>query len=136
MNQLNINDEHSPSTAPLILVVDDEDIIRKSSKIMLERCNYRAITAADGREAVELYQKNAAEIRLIILDLAMPGITGEETAADILKINPEALIVLTSGYEDEPPEPEPNQAKVAGFLRKPYGMNTLQHTVETILKQK
>ena len=81
-----------------ILLVDDETTILDIGVNILEQFGYSTLTARSGEEAVELYRTRGKEIGLVILDLGMPGMGGEQCLQEILKINPEAKVVIASGY--------------------------------------
>ena len=71
-----------------VLVVDDEQIVRRSAKAMLERYGYSVVVAENGKEAVELYRVLADKIDLVLLDMTMPMMGGEETFRQLKTIRP------------------------------------------------
>jgi CheY-like chemotaxis protein len=82
----------------MILVVDDELAIREYLESFLLTLGYKVVLAANGREAVRMFDENSAEIRLVILDVILPVVNGWEAACTIRQINADAKIVFTSGY--------------------------------------
>jgi two-component system cell cycle sensor histidine kinase/response regulator CckA len=81
-----------------ILVVDDDEMIRDLAVEMLSHCGYTVITAPDGETAIELFRKQNRRIALVILDLIMPGMDGKRCLSELLRFNPEAKIIIASGY--------------------------------------
>ncbi len=88
----------SPSTH--ILVIDDDPDVRDALADLLEIGGYDALTAADGLAGMELYRQHRDEIGLVMLDLRMPGMRGEETLAGLRKIDPDSRILIMSGYDE------------------------------------
>ena len=84
-----------------ILLAEDSETVRKSIKNILEEFNYKAIEAVDGEDAVEKFMEHKDKIKLLILDVIMPGKNGKETLEEIRKIAPEIKAIFTSGYTAE-----------------------------------
>jgi CheY-like chemotaxis protein len=110
-----------------ILLVDDEEMIRGVGQQILEIHGYSVLTAADGREAIELYLRHRAGIDLVILDLTMPRMSGTEVLTRIRNINPDAKVILSSGYH------RGEVYRAAAFLPKPYRADTLTRIVREVL---
>jgi CheY-like chemotaxis protein len=83
-----------------ILVIDDEEVVRSTVAAALRRLGYNIITAPDGTYGVELLRAQGESIRLVLLDLTMPGLGGVETMREIRKIRPDVPVVLSSGYSE------------------------------------
>ena len=83
----------------LILIADDDVALLKAQGRIVESFGYRSLTASDGLEAVHLFEKHADEIDAVLLDLVMPGLTGVETAKQMLSIKPETKIIFSTGYD-------------------------------------
>ena len=83
-----------------ILLVDDEEAIRGLGTRLLNKFGYKVVTANDGKEALEIYQRDGNSISLIILDLIMPVMDGKKCLAEILRVNPNARVVLASGHSE------------------------------------
>ncbi len=84
----------------LVLIVDDEPSIRKMAEATLVRFGYRVVTAGDGPEAIEVFRRMADEISLVVMDIAMPEMGGEEALDHMLAIRPDAPVVFSSGYNE------------------------------------
>jgi two-component system cell cycle sensor histidine kinase/response regulator CckA len=103
-----------------VLVADDEGDVRMMVRAMLESLEYRVLEARDGREAVDLFRERSGEIALVLLDMMMPGMTGEEAFAEIRRISPSARAVLMSGYDDKGRIAQVVDSGFSGFLQKPF----------------
>ena len=114
----------APATAPwrasgTVLVVDDEADVRELAEEMLRRLDYEVITAREGSEAVAALRTHADKIDVVLLDLTMPGLSGEETLREIRSIEPDQEVVLMSGYSEEFAGSR-FEGRIAGFLQKPF----------------
>jgi PAS domain S-box-containing protein len=91
-----------PAAAPrrTILVIDDERPVREALADILELEGWTALTAANGREGVALFRRHQAEIALVLLDLLMPVMGGDETLAALRAIDPQVKVILSSGYDE------------------------------------
>ena len=101
-----------------VLVVDDEESVVELARETLIRCGLNVVTAADGREGVAVFAANSDSIDLVVLDRTMPGLSGEEVAAELKRIRPDVRIVLASGYSAERSGAE--KIGIAHFLQKPF----------------
>jgi DNA-binding NtrC family response regulator len=96
---------------------------------MLEECGYKVLTAVNGADAVKIYAEHAAQIKLVILDLLMPGMSGDKAAMELKKINPEVKIILSSGMiHDERASRLVSDSKFV-FMQKPYTFEALSRAV-------
>ncbi|MGD0744043.1 MAG: PAS domain S-box protein [Verrucomicrobiota bacterium] len=120
----------------LVMVVDDEEPIRDLAQKVLERFGYRALLAADGNEAVNLYQPRRNEIDVVITDMVMPVMDGPATIAALRAVNPEIKIVGSSGLALNGYEAEATKAGVRHFIPKPYTAQTMLHTLHEVLNGK
>ncbi len=116
-----------------ILLVDDEENILELGKEILEGFGYSVITARDGESAIEIYKKKKDNIALIILDIIMPGMGGKRCLEELLKLNPSAKILISSGYSVNGDTLSSMEGKVQGYISKPYNMNQLLKSVRQIL---
>ncbi len=115
----------------VILFVDDEEELVNIGTAALEMAGYKVLTASNGKEALEIFTANLntakAEDRIacIILDYIMPRMDGEEAMREFRKIAPAIPVILTSGYGEDFVFRHFNQNDLAGFVKKPYSLNTL-----------
>jgi CheY-like chemotaxis protein len=122
------------STPGTILVVDDEETVRRTAKTVLERWGYRVILAENGREGVERF-RDAPGISLVLLDLSMPVMNGEECLRALKGIRPEVPVVLSSGFNEAEAIHRFTGKGLSGFLQKPYRASVLAERVKATLGQ-
>ena len=103
-----------------ILLVDDEESLIALGARMLEHLGFTVLTAADGREAVELYRERGKEIDLVLMDLTMPHMDGAEAFGELRRQNPDVRVVLASGYSREDVASRFAGKGLDGMLQKPY----------------
>jgi len=115
----------------LVLVVDDEDEMRSVVALALERAGLQTLQARDGRDALTLYQEHLDRIRLIIMDLTMPNMDGEEACRELNRGGASVPILLSSGFNETEALKRFDGLRLAGFLQKPFGLGAL---VERVLK--
>ena len=120
-----------------ILVMDDEKMIRELVDALLGGQGYEVKTCATGEAAVEFYTSSLREGKaysLVILDLVIPGgIGGVQTAKLILDHNPQAVLVVSSGYADDPAVAEYEKHGFSGAIVKPYNSQQLEETIKRLL---
>ena len=116
-----------------VLLVDDEESILSVGKQMLERIGFTVITARDGREAVELYKQNLEEISLVLLDLVMPHLDGEETFRELRRAKSNVKVVMCSGYNEQEVTQKFAGKTISGFIQKPYTFNQIKGKILKIL---
>ncbi len=116
-----------------ILLVDDEHLIRQFGKRRLEFEGYSVLTASNAEEALELFQEEKERIDLVLLDLMMPGIGGGKCLAEILRIDPQAKVVIASAYSPNDGSLQELIKMASGQLRKPYLSEQLLEVVRTTL---
>ena len=117
-----------------ILFIDDEEVIREIGKETLAGFGYHVITASDSKNAFDLFKENRQRIDLIILDLIMPGKGGRKLLEDFLKIDPNAKIIVASGYTGHDSIGEVKQAGAKEFVSKPYDMKLMLEVIRKVLE--
>lgn len=118
-----------------LLLVDDEEFVRDLGERILTRAGYKVITASNGREALGLYGKARNEIELVILDLIMPEMGGEECLEELLKIDPGVKIIVASGYTADAVAGTPLELGARGFVSKPFRFTKLLGKVRQVLDE-
>src|SRR5262249_6687107 len=86
------------SAAETILLADDEALIRNLGRTILQRCGYQVLIAEDGQQAVEVFHREHQRIDLVILDLTMPRLSGEDALRRMIEIDPAVRVLFSSGY--------------------------------------
>jgi len=116
-----------------ILLVDDEDNLRSLGRELLQRFGYTVWTAPDGETAIELFHEKSEAIDLVILDLIMPGLGGRKCLEEMLRIDPKAKIVVTSGFSPNGSTKELMEAGARSFISKPYNIKQMLTVVRRVL---
>ncbi len=107
-----------------VLIVDDDELLREAAVVMLEMLGYDTVAAADGLEAIARYREHRDSI--VLLDVSMSGMDGIACMQELKRIDPEARIVLSSGYMAEDAAiADAREWGQVGFLQKPYGPQEL-----------
>lgn len=126
-------DERSNSNNPRVLVVDDEDAVRSVLVRALALWGYEADAAHDGETALVHLSRSPGQYACVLLDLTMPGIGGEATYRELKQINANVPVVLMSGYAPETAIESLTNHPPAGFLQKPFDLETLRATLQSTL---
>lgn len=116
-----------------VLIADDEDSVCAVGQEMLRHLGFEVITAANGREAVELYRAHGERIDCVLLDLTMPELDGEQAVHELQRLDPGARIILTSGYNLQDISERFAGMGLAGFLQKPFDLAMLREEVASAL---
>ena len=119
-----------------VLVVDDNDQVRSFEEETLKKAGYGVITAADGRQAYEICRTQRDRIDLIVLDIVMPGMDGEQCLKAIMEFHPGARIVVCSGLINEEKPARLLKAGAKAHLQKPINRNTFLKTIREVLDLK
>jgi PAS domain S-box-containing protein len=113
------------SSGQTILLVDDEEILRRAVATMLRKRGFSVLEAGEGRAAVELFRAHAARVAVILLDLTLPGLSGREVLAELKGILTSINVIVTSAYGRELAMAEMGGDYSLPYLRKPYAINEL-----------
>jgi len=116
-----------------ILVVDDEDSIRRVLTRVLERNGYSVVAACDGAQACEYYVSHIAEVSLVLTDMMMPVMDGAATISAMLSMNPSARIIASSGLHVAENTAKALSLGVRDFLPKPYETATVLRKIRAVL---
>ncbi len=100
---------------------------------MIQKLGFDVLTAADGHQAIEVYEKHSEEIAGILLDLTMPQKDGAEVFHDIRKLNPKVKIILTSGFNEQDATKQFVGKGLAGFIQKPFVSADLLRKIKEIM---
>jgi PAS domain S-box-containing protein len=119
----------------LVLVVDDEEPIRKLAQTMLERFDYRVLLAANGAEAVKLYASRGNEIAVVITDMAMPVMDGHATIAALQAINPKVKVIGSSGMNMNDSSTGAINPAIRHFMTKPYTLESMLNILHEVLQE-
>jgi len=115
------------------LIVDDEIIVTSMLKDYLEDLGCKVLIAHNGKEAVDIFKKKRNEIDLVILDIIMPVMNGKETFQELIKIEPDVRVLVSSGYILNAETQEILNMGALGFLQKPYSMDAVESRLREML---
>lgn len=118
----------------LILVADDEEPIRRTTRGMLEAFNYRVVTAADGHEACALYHEKRGEISAVLTDMMMPVMDGAAVIKELTRLDPQLPIIASSGLAEAGREEQARSLGACVFLSKPYTAPRLLWALHELLR--
>jgi two-component system, cell cycle sensor histidine kinase and response regulator CckA len=125
----------SQTEHPSVLVVDDEDYVRAMSRRILEKAGFLVQTARDGRDALRRFQEPGSHFDLVLLDMTMPGMSGEEVLTELLKLRPAQRVMLCSGYARPEALERIAVEATTDFLRKPYSPPELVSRLRSLLSR-
>jgi CheY-like chemotaxis protein len=117
-----------------VLLVDDEEEVRGVTRWMLESAGFSVVTAADGREGVDLFRRWRDEVTAVVLDLTMPEMGGEEAFEEIRRIRADARILLVSGYGEKEVTRRLTGETFTGFIQKPYEQEDLVDKLRQVIQ--
>ena len=116
-----------------VLVVDDEDSIRRTTRDMLLHLGFQTLEASSGAEAISIYQASQARICAVVLDLTMPGLDGHQTFRLLKEQDPAVQVILASGYSRDEVARTLGSADIAAFLQKPFDIEALTNALHLVL---
>jgi PAS domain S-box-containing protein len=122
-----------PGNEELILIVDDEPLIRQVAQTVLESHNYRTLLAGDGIEAIAAYAQHRREISIVLMDMMMPLMDGITAIRTLQKLNPTIKVIATSGLTSNAQLTEEPGIEVKAFLPKPYTAKELLDVLQKVL---
>lgn len=122
-----------PALSGAVLLVDDEPRVRRVAARMLARLQLSVLLADDGRSALDLYRQHRAEIRLVIMDLTMPNVDGEQAFEELRRLDPTVKVILTSGNAELELVERFRGRGLAGLLPKPFSLEELRRAVKEAL---
>ncbi len=129
--------ETDPPAAPKrtghVLVVDDEEQVRSVLEAMLKVCGFSAIGVSDGDSALARFRAEPNRFDIVVLDLLMPGLTGEQTFHALRAIKPEVRVLIVSGYSEGDILGRLGGEGQVAFLAKPFTRATLERRLQELL---
>jgi CheY-like chemotaxis protein len=124
---------HPRGTEGLVLLAEDEEVLRELTVEALEPAGFRVLAAADGLAALEIFESRAAEISLVVMDLNMPRMGGVEAFRRIRNLDPGVKVILCSGFAEEEIRELGPELRPDGFLHKPYRLRELVKMVRELV---
>ncbi len=117
-----------------VLVVDDEKSFLNVASIILKRSGFEVATAEDGRQAVDYFNRYHDQVVAVLLDMSMPVMGGEETFAELRKIDDSVPVFLCSGFSEQDAARHFSGGGLAGFLQKPFQIDTLLSVLRKVME--
>ncbi|MCK4691220.1 MAG: response regulator, partial [Desulfuromonadales bacterium] len=105
---------------------------RELGKNMLELFGFTVLTAVDGREAVTVYKQHQTDIKLVLMDLTMPHMDGEEAFRELRRLDPNVKVIMSSGYNEQEVAQKFVGKGLLGFVQKPYQISALQNIMQKL----
>jgi CheY-like chemotaxis protein len=122
------DEKRAPRGTETILLVEDEDPVRRVVETMLKRHGYQVLASASSKEAIAAAEQYRGVIHLLITDIMMPGMSGRKTAECLVALRPEMKVLYVSGYGDASSQSD------AHFLQKPFSTEELATKIREMLK--
>lgn len=119
----------------LILIVEDEEVIRDINKKLLEKYGYKTLSAASGEEALTIYSQQGSVIDLVLMDISMPGMGGLKCLKKLRQLDPAVKVVMASGYLPEGASKESLNSGAASFVAKPFRQDEVLRVIRQVLDQ-
>ena len=116
-----------------ILLIEDEEPVRETTKTMLELAGYTVISAEDGVDAIRKYDEGIDHLDLVLLDLTMPRMSGKETLNKLIERDPDMKVIIASGLDVEGPASELLSLGASSAIQKPYRMSQLLDSVAKVM---
>jgi CheY-like chemotaxis protein len=123
----------APTGTGAVLVVDDDALVRRALARALRQLGYTPLEADGGDRALEIYRERGSEIRAVVLDVVMPGMSGRETFLALRELAPDVAVLLMSGYAANEETQALMHLGARGFIPKPYAVDTLARELERII---
>ena len=115
-----------------VLIVDDEEIVRRTAHTALQRYGYSVVLAENGRQGVELFRECHRQLFAVILDMTMPVMGGEEALRHMRETNPNVPVILSSGFNEVEAVRRFTGKGLAGFIQEPYTARALAEKLPEI----
>lgn len=125
-----------PCGTETVMVVDDDDMIRTLGVMTLEHQGYSVLSAADGTEAVETFSNHLSVVDLVVLDLFLPGMSGQEVLDRMRAVKPAIPVIITSGHDFESDRDLFKELKADDYVLKPFTIADLAYSVRNVLDRK
>jgi PAS domain S-box-containing protein len=124
----------APPISGSVLVIDDSDIVRNVARAVLERAGYRVTLAENGKRGVEIFSQTPDAFSIVLLDLSMPQMGGEEALGHLLRLRPNAKVLIVSGHGETEVRRKFGDSRTASFLQKPFSAGRLVQKIREVLE--
>lgn len=117
----------------MALIIDDEDHVRNITAGLLHSCGFRTELARDGYEGVDIFRAKPHEFDIVMLDMTMPRLSGEETLQLLREVSPDVRVLFMSGYNRREVVDALAGSGVLSFIQKPFTLETLREQLQAML---
>jgi PAS domain S-box-containing protein len=118
------------------LVIDDDDSVRRAAARMLEALGFSVVQAEDGQRGIAAFSAEPGSVHLVLLDMTMPGLSGEETLQQLMQVRSDVPVVLVSGYPEVDALRRFGTANGVEFLQKPFSSHQLSSKLGKVLNRR
>ena len=118
-----------------VLLVEDEKIMLDLLEKVLRQHGYQIFTATDGEKALEIYRRHKQEIDIVVLDIGLPRIAGQDVLLQMKQQNPDVKFVVASGYIEPELKSHIDQAGIQHFIHKPYSPDEILQTLQSLMEE-
>lgn len=123
------------SGSGLVLLVDDDARVRLVTELLLRSIGFDVLATATGRDAIREFERRAGEVRLVVLDVTMPDLNGDQVLNELRRRRPDVPVLLCSGYSEEEMCHRFSADDLATFLQKPYPFDVFRARLRTLLER-
>jgi CheY-like chemotaxis protein len=120
----------------MVLIVDDEPLVRDLLRQFLELYGFRTVAARSGREAIDLFEQHGQDVSLVLLDVCMPGLSGPETLRELRRIDPHVRCCFMSGNLGDYEMEEIHALGALQFFSKPFRLDELLDAIRALTEEK
>ncbi len=129
----NFKEDHVFRGDGIILIIDDEEIVRKIAGSILTKCGYTVISASGGDEGIRIFSEKHNVIKAVLLDLAMPGMSGDRVYEKLKAIDSSVKVLLASGFRQDDRVDAALSKGINMFIQKPYTLEKLAGAIQSLL---
>jgi two-component system cell cycle sensor histidine kinase/response regulator CckA len=123
-----------PAARPVVVLVEDEELIRRLLERVLESAEYEVVVAPNGEVALGLIEQRAGDLALLLTDLVMPGMSGLELARAARELQPDLPVLCMSGYSEQMLRDRGGDGDEVAFIEKPFAPGELTDRVAELLR--
>jgi two-component system, cell cycle sensor histidine kinase and response regulator CckA len=131
-----LSEQPSAESLGAILIIDDEDVVRRTARATLEHFGYTVFEAGDGRDGADLFSRLHDRVSAVLLDLTMPHMDGHDVWNYIRRVRPDMRVIISSGFEEADAMKHFTEDPALLFIKKPYTASALVRTVRIALDRR
>jgi two-component system cell cycle sensor histidine kinase/response regulator CckA len=120
-----------PVSKGRVLLVDDDGALLKTVEILVKDMGFQALTAENGKKALEIFEREHRELSCVLMDLTMPDMDGGEALLEMKRVNSRVRVILASGYSEQVVKDRIRTQDIFAFLQKPYSLEALEGVLQS-----